>query len=91
LKKKIKINDLDELSDAEIGILEELWAKFRNHDQWEMVKYTHRYCAEWEDPQGTSKEIPLGRVFKTLKKKHSDELALAVERRRLIDARLSGR
>ena len=91
LKKKIKTAELDELSDAEIAILEEIWAKFRNHDQWDMVKYTHRYCAEWEPPHGTSVEIPYERVFKTLKKKHCDELALAVKRRRLIDARLSGR
>jgi uncharacterized phage-associated protein len=91
LRKKIKTKDLDELSDSEIAILEGLWEKFSKHDQWDMVKYTHRYCAEWENPRGTSKEIPYERVFKTLGKKHSDELALAVERRRQIDMNLSGR
>jgi uncharacterized phage-associated protein len=91
LRKKIKTNELDELSDAEAEILEEVWAKFRTYDQWDMVRYTHRYCPEWEHPHGTSKEIPYERVFKTLKKKRSDDLALAVERRRQIDARLSGR
>ena len=91
LKKKIKPEELDELSDAEIVILDELWEKFRDYDQWAMVRYTHRYCPEWEPPHGSAREIPYERVFKTLKKKHSDELALAVKRRRQIDARFSGR
>jgi uncharacterized phage-associated protein len=91
LKKKIRTDELDELSEAEIEILEELWAKFRKYDQWKMVTYTHDNCPEWEDPRGTSAPIPYERVFKNLKKKHSDELARSVERRRRIDARLSGR
>jgi uncharacterized phage-associated protein len=45
--------DLLQLSDADLGILEEVWKKFGRMDQWKLRDYTHRYCPEWKDPEGS--------------------------------------
>ena len=35
-------------------------------NQWDLVKYTHRYCREWEDPNGSSVPISYENIFKAL-------------------------
>lgn len=58
----ITIDELDELSDAEIETLEAVWSKFGGMDQWSLVRYTHdaENVPEWNDPKGFgSRTIPL--------------------------------
>lgn len=57
--------DMDELSDAEVELLDALWTKFANDDQWSLVKWTHNSAnvPEWEDPGQSSNPIPLERVL----------------------------
>lgn len=45
--------ELLELSDADQAILEETWKKFGRMHQWRLRDYTHRYCPEWTDPEGS--------------------------------------
>lgn len=45
--------ELLELSDADQAVLEETWKKFGKMDQWRLRDYTHRYCPEWSDPEGS--------------------------------------
>lgn len=45
--------ELLELSDADQAVLEETWKKFGRMDQWRLRDYTHRYCPEWTDPEGS--------------------------------------
>lgn len=88
-KKAPSDSDLDELSDSDLGILTKIWARFGKMDQWELVKFTHQNCPEWEDPRGTSVSIPYERVFKALGKRHSGELAKQIEDQRAIEKALS--
>jgi uncharacterized phage-associated protein len=88
--RALSTKDLDELSDADLGILNKIWDRFGRLDEWALVKYTHRHCPEWEDPHGTSLGIPYERVFKALGKKHSAELARLIEQRRQIASSFSG-
>lgn len=58
----ITFDDLDELSDAELGTLENIWEKFGGLTQWQLVEFTHDKAniPEWEDPSETgqnSKQI----------------------------------
>ena len=48
----ISIDDLGELSDAEIAALETVWVKFGGMTQWQLVEYAHAKAnvPEWEDP-----------------------------------------
>jgi len=67
-------SDLDELSRAEIGILEKTWSEFGGMTRWQIRDYTHDHCPEWEDPDGSSNPIPYERVFKALGKSKPSEL-----------------
>jgi len=49
--------DLDELSPADLEILEEIWGRFGHLSRWELRDYTHNHCREWTDPDGSSLPI----------------------------------
>ena len=79
LRAPININDdLDELSDAEIDVLEAIWQEHHWRNKYQLRDYTHDNCPEWEDPQGSSNPIPYSRVFKFLGKQNGDMLADAI-------------
>lgn len=64
----LSVSDLDELSKAEIDVLNETWSTFGSFDQFRLAEYTHQNCPEWEDPHGSARPIPYARVFKFLGK-----------------------
>lgn len=58
--------DLRELSIGDLKVLEMVWDKFGHMGKYELVTYTHSDgCPEWEDPHGSSRPIPMGRIFRT--------------------------
>jgi uncharacterized phage-associated protein len=63
---RLAIADLDELSKAELEVLEGVWARFGGMTQYELRDFTHEHCPEWEDPQGSSAIIPYERVLRIL-------------------------
>lgn len=88
-KPNISVDDLDELSRAEVKTLDGTWAEFGHMDQWEIRNYTHDHCPEWEDPDFSSYPIPYSRVFKFLGKDNPEELDKRIQRERKIDALLN--
>lgn len=62
------IDDLDELSDADLECVEAVWNKFGHMSQWQLRDWTHdpNNIPEWEDPNGGSNEIPLRRIFQAI-------------------------
>lgn len=74
----LSLSDLDELSIAEVEILDFIWNQHGNKDQYQLRDFTHKNCLEWEDPAGSSNPIPYERIFKFLGKANSSELARAV-------------
>jgi uncharacterized phage-associated protein len=77
-------DDLDELSDAEMGALEGVWNQFGHLDRWALRDYTHDNCDEWEDPHGSSNPIPYSRVLKVLGKDHAEDIADRIESERSL-------
>jgi uncharacterized phage-associated protein len=66
---------LTELSDADLQVLESVWARFGHMNKWEIRDYTHDKCAEWQDPQGGTLPIFYKDVFVALgKADQADEL-----------------
>ena len=59
--------DLSELSDADLGVLEETWNKFGRMSGLQLRDYTHRNCPEWKDPEGSMIPIQPEDLFKALK------------------------
>lgn len=80
-------NDLDELPDADLDILDAVWARFGAMDKWTIRDYTHEHCQEWEDPNGSSYPITYEKVFQALGRNAHDakELAGHIEAERNLD------
>lgn len=65
---ELSVDDLDELSDAEIQVLDDVWEKFGQMSEWNLRDWTHDpdNLPEWEDPGNSSFEIPLERMMHSL-------------------------
>lgn len=87
LKHNVTVDDLDELSQADLDVLESVWAKFGRMTRWEIRDYTHDHCPEWKDPNGSSMPISYDQVFRALGHKCEDaaELGARIEAERAID------
>jgi uncharacterized phage-associated protein len=87
LKRKAPREALDELSDADVGVLSGVYAKFGKMDQWELVDYVHRYCREWKDPNGSSIPITYEEIFRALGRTpaKAKRLGARLEHQRRID------
>ena len=87
LKRKVHREALDELSEADLEVLGDVYSKFGKMDQWKLVEYTHRYCSEWKDPKGSSGPISYEDIFKALGRPRTEakKLGARVEQHRNID------
>lgn len=79
VRHKVDRNHLDELSDYDIEIMNQIWAKFGQMTVWEIRDYTHDHCAEWKDPHGSSMPIPTERIFLALGRDKDLAVELATE------------
>jgi uncharacterized phage-associated protein len=87
-RQHMLLDELDELSDAEIHVMEATWDQFGHMSSWEIRDWTHTNCPEWEDPHGSSYPIPYVRVLKFLRKENSAEIADEIETQRSLDRSL---
>lgn len=77
--RTLDTDDLDELSDAELAILSDIWKDFGEMDRFDLADWTHDHIAEWQDPNGSSVPIPLDRIMTAVGVKNPIERARAVE------------
>jgi uncharacterized phage-associated protein len=63
----------DELSDAEDGLIREVFGKYGHFDKWKLVKLSHT-LPEWENPNGSSIRIELEDILKKGGHKSDDEI-----------------
>jgi uncharacterized phage-associated protein len=61
------VPETTELSEAELALVDEIYARFRGWSEWRLVGYTHT-LPEWSDPGRTSKPIPFEAVLRAGKK-----------------------
>lgn len=47
----------DDLSDAEIKLVENVFEEFGHSNRWALVKITHELFPEWKDPEGSATPI----------------------------------
>lgn len=69
--RAIKEDELDQLSDADIAVMNSVWQRFGQYDQWWLSKFTHRFCKEWQHPDNSSIPIADVDVFLALGKSES--------------------
>jgi len=87
LRRKASRDALDELSDADLQVLDAIYGKFGKMDQWKLRDYTHRYCPEWTDPKGSSIPIEYVDIFKALGRGPAEakKLSARIEQEHRID------
>lgn len=64
LQRDFAWDELDELSKADLAILDEVFAKFGHMTRWELVDYVHT-LPEWENPGNSSKPVDAEVTFKS--------------------------
>ncbi|SHJ78733.1 Uncharacterized phage-associated protein [Palleronia salina] len=66
--RNIDPDDLDELSEADVAVLDDIWDRFGSMNQWALRDWTHdpKNVPEWEDPNGSSRPIALRRMMEVL-------------------------
>lgn len=89
VNRRFSRDDLDQLSDADLDVLESVWRQFCGKTQWELVDYTHQHCAEWQDPQGSSLPIAESDILRAVGVGAADELAEVIDAEHRLDRRLS--
>lgn len=77
-------DSFDELSDADVEILDEVWQRFGTMTRWELVEYTHLHCPEWHDPHGSMRPIRPQDMFQAIGRtpEEADELSAEIFQRR---------
>lgn len=66
VKLKATVDDLLELSDADIEVLSATWQEFGGMSGWQLREYTHAHCPEWQDPDGSMIPMRPEDFFKAL-------------------------
>ena len=74
--------ELDELSEADLDVLSDIWERFGRMNRWALRDYTHTHCAEWRDPQGSALPISYQDVLRAvgLGEEEAREVAEEIER-----------
>jgi uncharacterized phage-associated protein len=68
----------DELSDAEVALLEEIFHRYGKLGRWELVELTHK-LPEWTDPQGSAISITYRDILRAGGKSESEIAAIEEE------------
>jgi uncharacterized phage-associated protein len=59
-------DDLDELSNADLEVLEAVWKKFGHMNRSQLRDYTHEHLPEWKNPGRSSHPIEPAVLFRAL-------------------------
>lgn len=86
LNRELSEVELDELSQADIEVLEDVWAKFGKMSRWEIRDYTHT-LPEWEDPNGSSNAIPHRKILMAMGRSEEEaaHFCAEIEAERALD------
>jgi uncharacterized phage-associated protein len=85
--------DLLALSDSDLEVLGETWAKFGHWDKFRLRDYTHSdACPEWQDPNGSSAPISYAELLRATGYSADDARALAdrIAERQALAAAMAG-
>lgn len=78
---------LTQLSEADLEVLAHVWQTYGQMTGGQLRNHTHRNCAEWEDPNGSSLKIPYARILKAVgyKPEIADEMEKRIAAQRSVE------
>lgn len=90
LTREFAWDELDELSRADLAILEEVFAKYGHMERWQLVELVHE-LPEWENPGNSSKPIDAELTFESfgLSKAQAHEKVEMLRSRKLLGQKLA--
>lgn len=68
----------DELSEAETGLIEEIFGKFGSMNRWDLVEFVHK-LPEWQNPEGSAVPISYRDILRAGGKTESETAAILQE------------
>ncbi|EIV5803168.1 TPA: SocA family protein [Klebsiella aerogenes] len=77
--------DFDELSDADLNVLDTVYHAFGHMNKWQIRDYTHDHCTEWSDPNGGAFTINPDNVFRALGKSEEQVRHLSNRMREFLE------
>jgi uncharacterized phage-associated protein len=90
-QQNVTFKHLDELSRADLAILDSLWERFGSWDRYKLRDWTHdpKNIPEWKNPMGSSLPIHHEELFGFLKKERVAVLVEDIKERRAIAKAMS--
>lgn len=90
LQKEVNVGALDQLSRADLEVLDQVFAKFGRMRRWEIRDYSHK-LPEWQDPNGSMLPIATQDILHALGKTADEVVGLMdrMDEDRRIDALLA--
>jgi hypothetical protein len=84
------VSDVSSLSEAELTLIDRVFAEHQSEDEWDLVAFTHQ-LPEWHDPIGSSAPISFEEILRAGGASDEDIEAIAenVAADRLMDAAMS--
>lgn len=79
----LRVPDREQVSAAEVKLLEEIWATHGAKTQWELVEWCHDHCKEWISVSSGKAPISVERIGEALGKAADDITWLTREAREL--------
>lgn len=70
---------VDELSEAECGVLDHVFNRLGSLNRWALVDMLHQYLPEWQDPHGSSLPIDYTDIFEAENRDHSEANEIEAE------------
>ena len=86
LARPIEAGALDKLSKSDVRVLEQTWESFSDIEKYDLAEWTHKYCPEWKDPNGSSIPIQFATVYNQLRKHDPIQLAEQIQAERALAA-----
>ncbi len=81
----ISRDEMDEVSDADFAIIEDLWARFSEMTASQIRNYTHRNCAEYQEIESGRLPISYEDVFRAVGNEEGSVLAGEIASLRRLD------
>ncbi len=91
LKSDKNIDNLLELSEADIAVINDVYSKVGYMNAFQLRDYTHDKCGEWEDPNFSSSDIPYVRLLKNVGYSHkaAEQIKQQINEQSRLDNMLS--
>lgn len=85
--RNLSVDDFDELSQADMDILDQIWKTFGHMDQFKLSDWTHNpeNVPEWQDPQGSSIPISLLSILTAIGVENPEEQVEYIKESEEID------